>query len=388
MTGPIEKPAEPRALAVIARNTAFTYKGKPTDAKEIGRDLGVRYVLEGSVQPTESRLRVNAQLTDAESGANLWAESFDHDRADLLETEDEIVTRLARSLDLRFTEVEAARAGRLRPHDPTAQDLALRCQAAVDANRADAEKLTKYAPIFEPCEKALAIDPRNVLALALVAARLSRMASIGESVDPGADLARSKDLSARVIAIDPDGAAARGMKANLAYLEGRMQDALNETERAIAANPTDINDYFLHCSAANGAQMPQEAIEYADRAIRLSPRDPLLYRFYLQKGWALTSLGKYADALVWLDRSLSLVPNYTSAFTMKIVALVNSGRDQEAHETYLRYAALPGRHPNTVKEAKAVLDRLASAEVRNEPKYIAEQQRLLDSLHKAGMPDE
>ena len=104
---------------VIARNTAFTYKGKPVDAKTIGKDLGVRYVLEGSVQPSDNRVRVNAQLIDAESGAHLWADQFDTARADLLQTQDEIVARLARALDIQLTEVEAARLKRTPAANPT-----------------------------------------------------------------------------------------------------------------------------------------------------------------------------------------------------------------------------------------------------------------------------
>ena len=114
---------------VIARNTAFTFKGKPIDVKAIGKELGVKYVLEGSVQPTATRIRVNAQLIDAESGAHLWAESFDKDRADLLQMEDDIVARLARTLDFKMTDVEAAEAAPTAPGKLGAQDLALQCLA-------------------------------------------------------------------------------------------------------------------------------------------------------------------------------------------------------------------------------------------------------------------
>ena len=115
---------------VIARNTAFTYKGKPVDAKAIGKDLGVRYVLEGSVQPSGDQVRVNAQLIDADSGAHLWAEQFDTPRADLLQMQDEIVTRLARAMDIQLTEAEAARLKRTPAANPDAEDLALQCVAA------------------------------------------------------------------------------------------------------------------------------------------------------------------------------------------------------------------------------------------------------------------
>src|SRR5262249_8533576 len=149
---------------VIARNTAFTYRGKPVDAKAIGRELGVRYVLEGSVQPSGTQLRVNAQLIGADSGAHLWADQFDTARADLLQTQDEIVTRLARALDLQLVQVEAARLKRTPPANPDAEDLALQCVSAV--NRGGVRGKEAEAG-FSLCERALALDPSNVRALIL-----------------------------------------------------------------------------------------------------------------------------------------------------------------------------------------------------------------------------
>jgi TolB-like protein len=116
---------------VIARNTAMTFKGKPVDAKAIGKDLGVRYVLEGSVQPSGDRVRVNAQLIDAGSGAHLWAEQFDTPRADLLQTQDAIVSHLANAMDIQLPEAEAARLKRTPAANPDAEDLALQWQAGV-----------------------------------------------------------------------------------------------------------------------------------------------------------------------------------------------------------------------------------------------------------------
>ena len=147
---------------VIARNTAFTYKGKPTDVKEIGKDLGVRYALEGSVQPTDKRIRTNAQLIDTETGAHLWAETFDEDRADLLQMEDDIVTRLARTLDIQLTAVEALRAGRVRPDNPDAQDLALRCLANYNDIAIETDP-QKFAVKYDPCEQSL----NSILAMSL-----------------------------------------------------------------------------------------------------------------------------------------------------------------------------------------------------------------------------
>ena len=140
----------------------MTFKGKPVDAKAIGKDLGVRYVLEGSVQPSGDQMRVNAQLIDAGSGAHLWAEQFDTPRADLLQTQDAIVTHLAHAIDFQLTEAEAARLKRTPAANRDAEDLALQC----DAGTWKAGWIGKEADAaYALCEQALAIDPNNVRAL-------------------------------------------------------------------------------------------------------------------------------------------------------------------------------------------------------------------------------
>ena len=148
--------ARMRDTFVIARNTAMTFKGKPIDAKAIGKDLGVRYVLEGSVQPSGDRMRVNAQLIDAGSGAHLWAEQFDTPRADLLQTQDAIVAHLANTLDLQLQQAYGARVKRTPAANRDAEDLALQCSAGTGkAGWIGKEADAAYAL----CEQALAIDP-------------------------------------------------------------------------------------------------------------------------------------------------------------------------------------------------------------------------------------
>ena len=170
-----------RGTFVIARNTAITFKGKPVDAKAIGKDLGVRYVLEGSVQPSSDQVRVNAQLIDADSGAHLWAEQFDTPRADLLQTQDEIVTHLARAMEVQLTEAEAARLKRTPAANPDAEDLALQCQAAVEK----AGWLGKEADAGYPlCEQALRIDPNNVHALWVLAIKFQHAGQYGHEHRP------------------------------------------------------------------------------------------------------------------------------------------------------------------------------------------------------------
>jgi TolB-like protein len=153
---------------VIARNTAMTFKGKPVDAKAIGKDLGVRYVLEGSVLPAGDKIRVNAQLIDADSGAHLWADQSDTARADLLQTQDEIVTRLAHAMDVQLSEAGAAHLKRTPAANLDAEDLALRCEADVQKSGNTGKDADAGSG---PCEQALAADPNNVRALTWLAVK-------------------------------------------------------------------------------------------------------------------------------------------------------------------------------------------------------------------------
>jgi TolB-like protein len=318
---------------VIARNTAFTFKGKPTDVKAIGKDLGVKYVLEGSVQPTATRIRVNAQLVDAESGAHLWAESFDEDRADLLQMEDDIVTRLARTLDFKMTDVEAAEARRLRPGNLSAQDLALQCLARYNDNHADAQDPVKHPEIYEFCEQALRLDPGNTLALRLLVGRLGLSKFRG--VDITAEAERLDDLVGKALAVDPNDANARHAKGGLAILvHVRDDEAIVEFERAIAENPSDIDAYATLATIYINAGQAEKAVAVFDKAIRLSPHDPSLAKMLRWKGDALELLGRDEEASVLGSEALALTPNDPQILRKQAATLGNLGRDAEARELY------------------------------------------------------
>jgi adenylate cyclase len=225
-------------IFVIARNTAFTFKGKPTDAKAIGNELGVRYVLEGSVQPTSAQLRVNAQLIDAESGAHLWAEQFDTPRADLLQMQDEIVTRLAYAMHIQLPEAEAARLKQRPATNPNAEDLALQCQAMVwkggyISKEADAG--------YRLCEQAIAVDPNNVRALYWLSEKFFLPVVIGRSANPEADLKRSDELVSQAVALDPNSGFAHALKAMVVLAQGRVEESITEGERALELDPSDVS---------------------------------------------------------------------------------------------------------------------------------------------------
>ncbi len=186
---------------VIARSTAFTYKGKPVDVKQVGKDLGVRYVLEGSEQHSGNQVRVNAQLIDAETGAHLWADQFDADRTDLLQMQDEIVTRIARAMQIQLVAVDAARVTRTRPGNLDAEDLALRCEAGeYNSPPGSAE----HTAAFDLCDRALHIDNGNVFALTGMTLRYITPVVEAQSSDPQADIGRANELVSRALAIDPN----------------------------------------------------------------------------------------------------------------------------------------------------------------------------------------
>ena len=213
-------------MFVIARNTAFTYKGKNIDAKDIGKELGVRYVLEGSVQRDPDRVRVNAQLIDTSSGAHIWAERFDEDRGDLFKLQDEIVARLAGTLQVELVNAEAQRSLHDRPRDPDAIDLTMRGLAFYN------QSLTKanHYEALDLFERALTLDPANADALAGAASVDAGDYANGwydRSADP---YARAMQRANQALLLNPDQASAHLTKALLIMFKAKPDDAASATE--------------------------------------------------------------------------------------------------------------------------------------------------------------
>src|SRR5271166_2596246 len=355
---------------VIARNTAFTYKGKPVDAKAIGKDLGVRYVLEGSVQPSAAEVRVTAQLIDADSGAHVWAEQFDTPRADVLQTQDEIVTHLAHALLFQLPEADLARLMRKPGANPDAEDLALQCLAAV---RKAPEAVSKEAQAgFRLCEQALTLDPNNVLALALLSIKYWQPVSHNLSADPKADLERGDELVSKVLALDPTFAYGHVFKSEILRDQGRLGEANAEAERALDLDPAAVDAYAQ--LAFNDLELGQfeKSLENLDKAIRLSPHDPSLHYWYAGKATAHFGLKQYEDAIEWARRAIAIDPTYRQPHPVLIAALGWTGRQAEAHEAIQRYLALFPTGPRTIAAWKAV----------------DSWDRLIEGLRKAGLPEE
>ena len=366
---------------VIARNTAFTYKGKNIDTKEIGKELGVRYVLEGSVRRDQNRVRVNAQLIDAHSGAHLWADHFDTARADLLQMQDEIVARLANALGFELPKAETQRSALSK--NPDATDLAMRCAAVVRT----AGGLGKEAEAgYRLCEQAIDADPNNVLALTTLAAKFYLAVLLNRSApDAQADLQRADELASRALAVDANSSAAHFAKGHVLIDEGRFDDAIAECERALALDPNNATavgnlggTYFL-------LGQYEKAIEFTDKAIRLSPRDPTLFHWYWHKSSNYFGLQQYDQAIKWARRSIAINPNFAQPHGILAAALALTGHEAEARDALERYTAL--RKFKSIAAAKAALPP-PSADPRVRASSDRFYARVIEGLRKAGMPEQ
>ena len=357
---------------VIARNTAFTYKGKPVDAKAIGKDLGVRYVLEGSVQPSGGRVRINAQLIDAGSGAHLWADQFDAARAGLLDTQDEIVTRLARALDIQLTEVEATRLKRTPVANPTAEDLALQCVAGVLEGRYYGKEAEAGYGLGE---KALALDPNNVRALTCLSGRVLYTLN---------DIERADAMVSKALALDPNYADAHAAKAWILWRQRRLDEAIVEDERALTLNPAFLDAYVNMGLVYRTLGRFDESLGFFDKAIRQSPNDPDVSTSYAIKAGDHIAAKQYGQALESARRAIAISPNFALAHWYLITALVQSGQDLQAHEALRRYLALPGV-PTTVAALKQETAKYVNE--RDDPRYVEKWEQMVESMRKVGLPE-
>jgi adenylate cyclase len=374
-----------RDTFVIARNTAMTFKGKPIDARAIGKDLGVRYVLEGSVQPSGDRMRVNAQLIDADSGGHLWAEQFDTPRADLLQTQDAIVAHLTNALDLQLQRAYSASVKLTPAPNRDAEDLALQCsegqwKAGFVGKEADAA--------YALCEKALAIDPNNVRALMALGAKFFVPVAIGLSGDPKGDLERADELESKALALDPDWTWPHALKGLILRTQGRAEEAVAEHERALALDPSNAE-----AAAQLGIDYRflgrfDKSLEYLDRAILASPHDPTLNFWYDSKAWANFGLGRYDQAVELARRALAINSKNPFAHVVLVAALALTDHDAEAREALQRYLSPPSIAPFKTIAAWKAYQMSQAPKQGGDPRFLEMSERSYEGLRKAGMPED
>ena len=288
-------------MSVISRNTAFTYRNKSTDTKQIGRELGVRYVLEGSVRRSGGQVRISAQLIDAATDAHLWAERLDHDIGDLLALQDEITSRIANELNIELIAAETARP----IEHPDALDYILRGRAAM----LKPESRDSFAEAISLFEHALALDPQSVEAQTRLAGVLAGLRVFyGASDLVAADLARADALIDRALAAAPRYALAHHVKGQVLRAQNRWAEAIIDYETALASNPNLV-------VALNGlgwcklfAGSIDEVIPLMEQATRRSPRDSQIGTWHGAIGMAHLLQSRIDEAIVWLEKARNSSP--------------------------------------------------------------------------------
>jgi TolB-like protein/class 3 adenylate cyclase len=357
---------------VIARNTAFTYKGKPIDVKQIGRELNVRYVLEGSVQRGGNRMRVNVQLVDAESATHLWAERFDRPMADLLDMQDEVVAQLANVLSAQLTAVEARRAE--QSLHPDSMDLYFQGLAWFYKGPTS-ENLARARGFFE---RALALDPGNVDALVWIATADIVSGPALFSVDRAARLAAAEAAASKALSLAPDHAAAHWSMGAVKNFTNHTSEAIAEFERALVL---DRNNAVAHGHIGLAKIFfgrAEETEAHIQEALRLSPRDPLAYTWAVFAGMAKLHLGKDEEAAAWLRRSIEFNRNYSTAHFYLAAYLAQRGKLDDA-----RAVAAVG----FTLDPTFTIRRFRDSGSSDNPVYLAGRERAIEGLRKAGIPE-
>jgi len=360
---------------VISRNTAFTFKGKAVDARHLGRELKVRYVLEGSVRRMGRTVRVNAQLVDAGTGAHLWAEQIDIDHGTLATSQDNfgIASRLAKTLSVELVNVEGRRAPQA---NPDAVDLTMRGWSILNGGPGQ-DDVKRSVAVFED---ALRIDPDNSQARVGLAQAFTLMHR--NRWDPERDriLARADEAVTRAIALSPNYAHAHYVKAEVLALSRRFDAALATYDRAIALDPNHAAAYVSRGRALIAIGRAAEAMAPVEKAIRLSPRDPDLFIWYYVLCHAHTHLARDAPAIEWCLKSTATGKSFWGAWTD--LAAAYAWRDQKA-EAAAAVAELLKVRPGFTVETLAQ----DGAQYSDNPTFRKEFERIVEGARKAGLPE-
>ena len=359
-------------MRVIGRNTAFSYRNKAADLKQIGRELNIRYVLEGSVQRSSDRIRVNVQLIDAENGDHLWAERFDKTVADLFDMQDEIVARLANALNAQLITAEARRSERV----PSPDFIDLYFQGMSAYNRGPTpDRLSEARRLFE---RALALDPENVDAIVGAARTESAFAWSHMSDDRAAHMAAAEALAVKALSIAPEKAAGHVCLGIVRIYTNRVAQGIAELERALAIdrNLADAHAYIGIAKCFVGRA--EETEIHVRDALRLSPRDTFAHLWWTYLGVAKVFLGKDEDAIAQLRHAIEINRSFHPTHFYLAAALAGLGRLDEA-----RVVAKDGLSINPT----FTIRRYRADAPSDNPVFLAGRERIYELMRVVGVPE-
>ena len=360
---------------VISRNTALTYRNTAVDTRRIGRELGVRYVLEGSVRRSGGQVRISAQLIDAATGAHVWAERFDRDTADLFALQNEITGRLANALGVQLIAAEAART----TEHPDAVDYILRGRAVFLKPRT----ANTYKEAINLFERALALDPQSVEALSWLAMALTVRVLDGMSDARAVDIARAEGLVGQALAASPRSVLAHFVKGQMLRAQDRYDEAIPEYETVLVFNRNSVGAIsdLGWCRFFTGST--EEAIPLLEQAMRVSPRDPSIGNWYVRIGVAHLVQSRIDEAVVWFRKARSANPGNLRPHVLLASAYALSGKTEHAAAELAEARRLSG------DDRLSSITRLKVDLPLGVPKIRALlETTLFAGLRKAGMPEQ
>ena len=358
-----------KSLFVIARNSSFTFKGRAVDVKEVGRRLGVRYVLEGSVRKAAGKVRITGQLIDAVTGAHIWADRFERDLTDVFALQDEVTVAVVSAIQPKLLQTEIALAARRRPENLTAYDFYLRAMQQFYS-------LTTREGLAEAirlAHRALELDPR--FGRAAAQAGLCHMQRVlwNYAIDPQFERKEAIRLLRLALSVDDGDPETLGMASVIsAYMVGDSEAEIEMADRAVALNPNSFYVWVGRGHVYRIAGLPEEAVRSFERAIRMSPADPRLHFTFVGMGMAFIELGRFDEAIVAGKKALRQGPALGGAYHCLASAFAHLGRDAEAREAAARLLE--------VDPAFTISARMG----RRRQSHL---KLLIEGLRKAGLPE-
>jgi adenylate cyclase len=363
---------------VIARNTAFTYKGKSVDAKQIGRELGVKYLLEGSVRRVGETITINAQLISTETGAHVWADRFEGERDKLGALQVEAVSRLANSLGVELVKAEALRAMRERPSNPDAVDLAMRGMAIMNGT----ESLASVNEAIGLFERALALDAKNVQALIGLSWALGDRESNFADDRSAEHLAREEQAVDAALAIQPDNSAAHLFKSIFYQNKHQWGPSMAEAEKAFADDPTNAGAIAQVGFIKMFLGHAEDGFADVETALRLSPRDPAVTWWQFTICHLHSHLAQWEQAIEWCNKSVASGNETQWPYTDLAAAHGWLGHMKEAKE-----AAAKVLKYDPDFTIQGWLESPLHDHWNGDPTFKAQVERIVEGARKAGIPE-